>query len=95
MKDGRAEALDPSASYVSRRGSSLFAWGSGLACYDLDGTLRYRVGDASIGDVAFAYGFVYVNDSQNRIRFRVLEAATGRLLGRASTAQPTTIVGPA
>jgi hypothetical protein len=94
MKNGRTESVDASASHVSRRGSSLFAWGSGLASYDLDGTLRYRVADASIGDVAFAYGFVYVNDSRNRTSFRVLEAATGRLLGNATTAEPTTIVGP-
>lgn len=93
VKNGRIEAVEASASYVSRRGSTLFAWGSGLACFDLDGTLRYRVEDASIGDVAFAYGFVYVNDSRNRTSFRVLEAGTGRLLGRAQTELPTTVVG--
>ncbi len=86
---------NPIASYLSRRGSSLFGWGGGLAATTSTGHSGIALRHASIGDVAFAYGLVYVNDSQNRTRFRVLEAATGRLLGRASTAQPTTIVGPA
>ena len=92
---GRAQTIDATASYAAVRSRSmLFAWGQGLACYDLDGALRYRVDDASIGDVAFAYGYVYVNDSRNRTRFRVLDARTGRLLGNAETAEPTTVVGP-
>jgi hypothetical protein len=92
---GQIRTIDPTASYAAVRGRSmLFAWGRGLACFDLDGALRYHVDDASIGDVAFAYGHVYVNDSRDRTRFRVLDARTGRLLGRPTTESPTTVVGP-
>jgi hypothetical protein len=91
LRDGAVRTLDATASSVVRRGVLLIGSGRGLSAFRLDGTPRYRVADESIGDVMVGRSYLYVNDSRDRTRFRLIDPADGRIAGRARTERPTTV----
>ena len=92
---GATRMLDAKASSMQRAGSTLLAHGNGpLRAFQLDGTLRYELlGGTDTGYVQVAGRYAYVG-SGNSTRFGVVDVQTGRVVGLARTAKPTTVLSP-
>jgi hypothetical protein len=92
---GATRLLDAKASSMQRAGSTLLVHGNGpLRAFQLDGTLRYELlGGTDTGYVQVAGRYAYVG-SGNSTRFGVVDVQTGRVVGLARSAKPTTVLSP-
>ena len=96
VRTGAARSLDPSSTYAARVGTTLVGHGgTAIRGYGLDGKLRFEVVDldGDSGYVQRSGRYLYVG-SGNSTRFVVVDAAAGRVVGRARTRKPTIILGP-
>lgn len=102
-----SSTVDAGASFVARVGNTVLAYGGayvsegsalsqagiGLRGYAADGALRFQLfGSEQIGDVQTAGGLVYVGGCNDRC-FRLVDPASGEMVGKAETAQTTRLVG--
>jgi len=104
-RDWSSNAVDDGASSIARAGDRLVAYGGpyvsgpkipagiGLRGYAADGTLRFWLfGSELIGDVQVAGGLVYVATCSDRC-FRIVDPASGAVVGTTETPQTTQLVG--
>ena len=92
---GATRVVDAKATSMQRAGSTLLVHGSGpLRGYGLDGTLRYELlAGSETGYVQVAGRYAYAG-SGNSTRFDVVDVQSGRIIGLARTARPTTVFAP-
>lgn len=95
IETGATRLLDSGATSVTRVGTTLLLHGAGtLRGYALDGTPRFELLEGTdTGYVQVAGGYAFVG-SGNSTRFAVVDVASGSIIGRATTAKPTTILQP-
>jgi hypothetical protein len=104
-QDWSTSVVDDGASSIARAGTMLLAYGGayesassassgiGLRGYGADGTLRFQLfGTEQVGDAQTAGGLVYVAGCNSRC-FRIVDPASGELVGEAETLQTTQLVG--
>jgi hypothetical protein len=104
-RDWTSKGVDEGASLVMRVGSTLVAYGGAYASgpnggtgigargYSPDGALRFELfGTEQILEVQSAGGLVYVTGCDSRC-FRIVDPASGTLVGTPQTLQPTQLVG--
>jgi hypothetical protein len=91
LSDAALSMLDSTSTQVARVGRALVGWGGAVSVYELDGTNRFRLANES-AEVMAGPSFLYLNDSRDRTRFRVVDPSDGRVLRRAQTARPLWIV---
>jgi hypothetical protein len=96
VRTGAAHLLDRSSTQATRVGTTLVGHGGAVITgYRPDGTVRFELldHDGDSGYLQQAGGYLYVG-STNSTRFVVVDAEAGRIVGRARTTKPTSIIGP-
>jgi hypothetical protein len=96
VRTGSRTRLDDTASRVSRAGRTLVGHGgTAIRGFGLDGAVRFAVvdPDGDSGWLGRSGRYLYVA-SANATRYVVVDAVTGRVVGRARTARPTAVIGP-
>jgi hypothetical protein len=104
-RDWTSKGVDEGASLITRIGSTLVAFGGayasgpnagtgiGVRGYSPDGALLFQLfGTDQILDVQAAGGLVYVTGCDSRC-FRIVDPASGAMVGTAQTLRPTQLVG--
>ncbi len=96
LRTGAARILDRTSTQATRVGTTLIGHGGTVVTgYGLDGTARFELldDDGDSGYLEQAGGFLYLG-SANSTRFVVVDPGSGRIVGRARTTKPTTVIGP-
>jgi hypothetical protein len=104
-RDWTSRSVDGDASLITRIGSTLVAFGGayastpnagtgiGVRGYSPDGVPRFQLfGADQVLDVQAAGGLAYIAGCDNRC-FRIVDPASGAMVGTAQTLRPTQLVG--